>query len=131
MNLNAKLSKRQEQIAALLAAGYAKKEVAGYLCISQRTVENTARCIYEKAEVRSIGQLSSWWFCKTFHISQDSLPTISLQKILAAFCLTLVVLNEALNDATFIRPSRAAAVKVKAANKKSKDDSDTDTLIDA
>lgn len=72
------LTNREWQIAGLLAWGASKKEVAGKLIISIRTVENTARNIYEKAQVRSIGQLSAWYFCKRFGISEMQNPLISV-----------------------------------------------------
>ena len=46
MKLNAELTKRENEVAELLAWGAAKKEVADRLFISTRTVENTARNIY-------------------------------------------------------------------------------------
>ena len=48
MRLNAELSPREGEIAELLAWGASKKEVADRLFISARTVENTARNIYQK-----------------------------------------------------------------------------------
>lgn len=48
MRLNAELSPREGEIAELLAWGASKKEVADKLFISARTVENTARNIYQK-----------------------------------------------------------------------------------
>ena len=48
LNLRAELTRRETEIAELLAWGAAKKEVADQLQISPRTVENTARHIYEK-----------------------------------------------------------------------------------
>lgn len=68
MNINVNLSTREMEVAELLAWGACKKEVSKELEISVRTVENHARSIYEKTRVRSIGQLSAWWFCKTYNI---------------------------------------------------------------
>jgi DNA-binding NarL/FixJ family response regulator len=48
MNLIAKLTSRETEIAELFAWGAAKKEVADRLNVSERTVENHARNIYEK-----------------------------------------------------------------------------------
>ncbi len=62
MRLTANLTKRETQIAELLAWGSAKKEVANNLNISIRTVENTTRNIYEKIGIQKATELSVWWF---------------------------------------------------------------------
>lgn len=62
MNKDAKLTKRENQIAELIAWGSAKKEIADLLCISVNTVDNTARSIYEKIGVNKSNELSAWWF---------------------------------------------------------------------
>ena len=64
MKLQAELTKRENQVAELLAWGAAKKEVAEKLFISTRTVENTARSIYAKTGVQKATELCVWWFCK-------------------------------------------------------------------
>lgn len=64
MILNAELTKRENEVAELLAWGAAKKEVADRLFISTRTVENTARNIYAKTGVKKATELCVWWFCK-------------------------------------------------------------------
>lgn len=63
MKLNAKLSKRESQIAELLAWGASKKEVADKLFVSTRTIENTARNIYAKIGIQKATELCVWWFC--------------------------------------------------------------------
>ena len=74
MNLTATLTKRETQIAELIAWGLSKKEVAEKLFISPRTVENTARSIYEKTGVTKANELSAWYFCSMFKISLDMSP---------------------------------------------------------
>lgn len=63
MRLNAELSPREGEIAELLAWGASKKEVADRLFISARTVENTARNIYQKIGIQKATELCVWWFC--------------------------------------------------------------------
>lgn len=63
MRLNAELSPRESEIAELLAWGASKKEVADRLFISSRTVENTARNIYQKLGIQKATELCVWWFC--------------------------------------------------------------------
>lgn len=132
MNLQANLSKREGEVASYMAAGHSKKEIAGHLSISNRTVENTARNIYEKAEVRSVGQLCAWYFCKTFNIDREHLPTISFKKVqgLACVFLTMLVMNEVYSDTDFVRPGKTTTAKTKAGKRRAEDD-DTINLCEA
>lgn len=67
-------TKRETQIAELIAWGASKKEVADKLFISEYTVDNHLRKVYEKANVNKANELSAWWFCTRFHISFDLSP---------------------------------------------------------
>lgn len=84
MNPSAKLSNREYEIAAHLSWGATKKEIARKLYISVRTVENTARNIYEKIQVNNVAQLVAWMFCKKFNKSMVINP------LLSAFFMMLV-----------------------------------------
>ena len=68
------LTKRESEIAELFAWGASKKDIANRLFISERTVENHTRNIYEKTGCSKVNELSAWWFCTTFHISFDLSP---------------------------------------------------------
>lgn len=67
------LTKRESEIAELFAWGASKKDIANRLFVSERTVENHTRNIYEKTGCSKVNELSAWWFCTTFHISFDLL----------------------------------------------------------
>lgn len=88
MNISAQLTKREQQIAELIAWGATKKDVANKLFISERTAENHARNIYEKTGVTKANELSAWWFCMRFNISFDLSP---LRKTIIANSLILIV----------------------------------------
>ena len=60
MKLSAELSRRENEVAELLAWGASKKEVADKLFISTRTVENTARNIYAKTGIQKATELCVW-----------------------------------------------------------------------
>lgn len=92
MNAHAALTKRESQIAELIAWGATKKDVANKLFISERTVENTARSIYEKAGVTKSNELSAWWFCTKFHISFELSPL--KKSVIAVFLLLIIVSHE-------------------------------------
>lgn len=89
MNATATLTKRESEIAELIAWGATKKDVANKLFISERTVENHSRSIYEKAGVTKSNELSAWWFCTRFHISFNLSP---LKRSLAAFALLMILI---------------------------------------
>lgn len=91
MKLTAHLTKRETQIAELLAWGAAKKEVAERLFISIRTVENTARNIYRKIEIQKATELCVWWFVTKcgVSISKDPLNRMFI-KITATFILIII-----------------------------------------
>jgi len=91
------LSKRENQIAELVAWGATKKEIATMLFIAEDTVENHVKNIYAILDIHSVGQLSSWWFCTRYHISIDLSP---LKKRLIALCLLVVILPAEIASAT-------------------------------
>lgn len=85
--IEANLTKRESEIAELFAWGASKKDVANRLYISERTVENHARKIFEKTGCSKVNELSAWWFCTTFHISFNLSPL--KRGVIAAFLLGL------------------------------------------
>lgn len=94
MNLKADLTKRETEIAELLAWGAAKKEVADKLFISARTVENTARHIYAKIGIQKATELCVWWFCTKCGVPVSKDP---LKRAFCAVILLLALLPRELN----------------------------------
>ncbi len=60
MKADAELTPRETEVAELLAWGAAKKEVADRYYISVRTVENTARNIYEKVDIQKSDRIKRY-----------------------------------------------------------------------
>lgn len=89
IRLNAQLTKRESEIANLLAWGASKKEVAARLYISTRTVENTARNIYKKTGVQKATELCVFWFCARCGVKPSLDP---LKRAFIALCLLIVFL---------------------------------------
>ena len=83
------LTKREAEIAELFAWGASKKDIAERLFISERTVENHARNIYEKTGCSKVNELSAWWFCTKFHISFDLSPL--KRKFIATTLVALLI----------------------------------------
>ena len=65
-----KLTKRESEIAELFAWGASKKDIANRLFISERTVENHARNIYEKKGVKRLISYQRGGFARisTYHL---------------------------------------------------------------
>lgn len=129
MNRTATLTKRETEIAELLAWGATKKEVANRLFVSVRTVENQTRSIYEKTGVTKINELSAWWFCTKFHISFDLSPM--RRRAIATCLLALVLFQMTVNGDSIIRASRTRATRttsVRSARRKAETDDATLTF---
>ncbi|MBO5053871.1 MAG: helix-turn-helix transcriptional regulator [Muribaculaceae bacterium] len=111
LNLRAELTRRETQIAELLAWGAAKKEVADLLRISPRTVENTARHIYEKIGIQKATELCVYWFCAKCGVSPSKDP---LKRAFIALALLFILLPSELqprrDDQTAMRPARTTRV---------------------
>lgn len=112
MNLTATLTKRETQIAELIAWGLPKKEVATKLFISPRTVENTARSIYEKTGVTKANELSAWYFCSRFKISLDMSPL--RRSVVAVGLLLLLIPMEIIPNNDEMVRVRTRTVQVRA-----------------
>lgn len=112
MNLTATLTKRESQIAELIAWGLTKKEVAEKLFISPRTVENTARSIYEKTGVTKANELSAWYFCSRFKISLDMSPL--RRSVVAVGLLLLLIPREIIPNNDEMVRVRTRTVQVRA-----------------
>ena len=112
VNQEAILTKRESEIAELIAWGATKKDVANRLFISERTVENTARSIYEKTGVTKSNELSAWWFCTRFHISFDLSP---LKRSLTALILLVILIpREFMSDEDTYRTFRSKKIECRA-----------------
>lgn len=121
--MNAKsLTKRESEIAELFAWGASKKEIAERLFISERTVENHARKIYEKTGVSKVNELSAWWFCTKFHISFDLSPL--KRKIIATMLLVFMIPQfvDFDNAAIRTRTSTCRTVRITRSRRKTEDD---------
>ena len=109
MKLNAKLTQREREITELIAWGATKKEVATHLFISERTVENHARNIYEKIGCNKVNELSAWWFCFRFRIPMALSPLA--RGIIASLILAVYVYG-AVNDLSTHQIMRISSPRV-------------------
>lgn len=94
MNATATLSdltKRELEIAEMVAWGASKKEIASKLFISERTVENTVRSIYKKTGVSKSNELSALWFCSHYNIPIRA--SLLKKGIVAVFLLVIMLVS--------------------------------------
>lgn len=119
MIATATLTKRENEVTKLIAWGATKKEVAQKLFISERTVENHARSIYEKTGCTKANELSAWWFCKTFGISFDLSP---IKRSIASALLLMVLLpSQLLSHQDVYRTFRSNRVECRTARRVRRD----------
>lgn len=125
MNILTKLTAREAQIAELFAWGASKRDVASRLFISERTVENHARNIYDKIGCNKVNELSAWWFCTKFNISFDLSP---LKRRIAAFAMLVLIIPQTFhnNNVLYALRSKTATAKIYRLSR-SKSDSDLDS----
>ena len=130
MRLKAALSPRETEIAELLAWGASKKEVADRLFISARTVENTARNIYQKIGIQKATELCVWWFCTKCGVPVSKDP---LKRAFIAVILLFAFLPRELvcfNDNYTPRTTRTArTVRVQRPGRRSEDQIDFNNFI--
>lgn len=112
MDTTARLTKRETQMAELLAWGLAKKEIADRLYVSTRTVEATTRNIYEKIGIQKATELCVWWFTTKCGVPMSLSP---LKRGFVAMCLLAIIITaEACNVGnTMIRPVRTSVRTVR------------------
>lgn len=127
---NAKsLTKRESEIAELFAWGASKKDVAKRLFISERTVENHTRNIYDKTGCSKVNELSAWWFCKTFHISFELSPFKRNAITMVMIMLMIPQIMDFDNMAIRTRTNSCRVVRVVRTRRKSGNDNATVDLM--
>jgi len=98
------LSPRQEQISGLISCGMAKKEIADCLRISEHTVDNTLRAVYDKTGLGKINELTGWWLTRRFQIAIDFNEL--KKQIIAMSFLAFICLQMVTNENNVIRARR-------------------------
>ena len=125
MNNAKPLTKRESEIAELFAWGASKKDIAKRLFISERTVENHTRNIYEKTGCSKVNELSAWCFCKTFHISFELSPFKRNAITMVMIMLMIPQIMDFDNMAIRTRTNSCRVVRVVRARRKSGNDNAT------
>lgn len=94
MNIDAKLGKRQMEVAEFIAFGYSIKETASLLDMPINTVKATLRAVYAKIGIQKATELSVFIFCHRFNIPLSMcrpLRHVIASSLLILFMSTLFV----------------------------------------
>jgi len=70
------LTTRENEIMKLTAWGNGTKEIADFLNISTKTVQNHIHNIKDKLYLNKSTEIAAWFFCHEFNISMDLNPKI-------------------------------------------------------
>ena len=113
------LSRREYQVAELIAWGAAKKEIPdmlqklyGGVQISVRTVENIVRNIYDKLHINKANELSALWFCRYYGVDEDLSPIKQLRRTVYSLLFLVIILPQTCNIDQALRPSRTRTVRI-------------------
>lgn len=100
-----RLTKRENQIAGLVACGMAKKEIAAELGVGYGTVNVILDKAYKKSGTSKLNELGAWWLNKAYALHID---WKDLKRRIIATGMALLILDMALNyDASSFRTRRA------------------------
>lgn len=112
------LSRREHQVAELIAWGAAKKEIPemlqklyGGALISIRTVENIVRNIYDKLDINKANELSAHWFCRHYGVNEDLSPIKQIRKTIYSILFLIMMIPQICNLDQAIRPSRSRTIR--------------------
>lgn len=114
------LSRREMQIAELLAWGAAKKEIPDMLRrlyggreISIRTVENITRRIYEKLNINKASELSAWYFCECHQIDKSLSPIRKVKNTIYSILFLILLTPQTFDfDQDLLRPQRTRTTRI-------------------
>ena len=112
------LSRREHQVAELIAWGAAKKEIPEMLqklyggsLISTRTVENIVRKIYEKLHIGKSNELSALWFCKYYGVNEGLSPIKQFRNTVYSLLFLIIMIPQICDLDQALRPSRTRTTR--------------------
>lgn len=82
MNFEAQLSKRELEVAEVLAFSQQRQQAAARLFIAEGTLAAHSYRIYEKLEVNSKTELIIWWMVTRLGIDKERIPYFRLLPVL-------------------------------------------------
>ncbi len=98
MAINDTLTRREEQVAELIAWGAAYKEVPQILQkkyggkeISVNTVKVIIENIFNKLLIGKVNELSAWWFCNKLGVDANLSPLKEFRRTLYSIMLLVII----------------------------------------
>ncbi len=122
------LTTREREITELIAWGATKKEIADKLFISEETVKNHLRNIFDKTGCGKSTELSAWYFCTRFHISFALSPIA--RKYTAVFLVTLFCFSEIVQSSDMFTRGRRTRIETETICRRSRARREDFILID-
>ncbi|MGX9985877.1 response regulator transcription factor [Soonwooa purpurea] len=89
MNLDANLSKRELEVAEMIAFSTDRKKAAERLFISEGTLSAHSYRIYEKLGINKQAELVIWWMVRKLGVRKDQIPYFKLIPIMI-ICIGLL-----------------------------------------
>ncbi|WP_407478297.1 response regulator transcription factor [Elizabethkingia meningoseptica] len=111
MNLEANLSKREIEVAEMIAFSTDRKKAAERLFISEGTLSAHSYRIYEKLEINKQSELVIWWFMKKLGVKKEQIPYFKLVPVLI-LCFGILSEKEMICRRR-LRVDRMARVEIK------------------
>lgn len=114
MKLDAKLGKRQMEVAEFIGFGYSIKETADHLNMSVETVKSTLKVVYAKIGIQKATELSKFVFCRRFEIPLalcQPLRQVVASMLLMLFVCTLFTHDDFCRGRRIHRIERVARVR--------------------
>ena len=90
MNLEAQLSKRELEVAEVMAFTKSKTDAAQKLFISEGTLSAHTFNIYDKLQINSKSELVIWWFVKKLGVELKNIPYFRLVSVIIISVCTLL-----------------------------------------
>lgn len=119
--MNSGLTKREMQVAELIAWGASKKEVPDLLRriyggkeVSVHTVENILRSVFVKIHIGKATELAAWWFCRFYGVDSSRSPLRKLKEDIIAVVFLVIMLPQTVNpDLSALRPQRVRTARTR------------------
>lgn len=104
MAINDALTRREEQVAELIAWGAAYKEVPDLLKkkyggkeISVNTVKRIVENIFSKLYIGKSNELSAWWFCNKLGVDSNLSPLKDIKRAIYSIVFLIIVMPQILS----------------------------------
>ena len=104
MAINDALTRREEQVAELIAWGAAYKEVPGLLQkkyggkeISVNTVKRIVENVFSKLYIGKANELSAWWFCNKLGVDAGLSPLKDFKRAIYSIIFLVIIMPQILS----------------------------------